>query len=577
MTAEVLLIAGAILAAAVILAILVIFTRRSPSAISPILEQRLLGIEGAIGRSDSAIREEFGRGRDENREGSRSLREEVTSLFERLAGSLRASLSDLSTAQQAQLETFATRLNETRTEATTNARNLREEIRLTLNQLGDGVSAKIGELITAQGEKLDTVTGQITALTEGNERRQETLRANVEARLGELKTDAGVNARALREEVTGNLQNLANGLRQTIEQISQSQIERLDRVSGSVAELTQKSGEQQEALRRTVEERLDVIRTENSEKLEQMRQTVDENLHNTLEQRLGASFRMVSDWLEQVYRSMGEMQQLASGVGDLTRLLANVRSRGAWGEVALGNILEQVMAPDQYDRNVEIVPGSNERVEYAIRLPGDGEKPVWLPLDAKFPIEDYDRLTDASQRGDSDGVETAARAIETRIRSSARDISEKYIHSPYSTEFAVLFLPVEGLYAEVLRRPGLTDALQREHHIMVAGPSNLAALLVSFRMGFRCLAIQRRSSEVWRLLSAVKTEFGRFGGVIDKVSRKLQETQNVIDVEVGRRRRAMDRKLQGVEALPEPEAVAVLGLEAEEDPLAEEAERDAAE
>jgi DNA recombination protein RmuC len=413
-------------------------------------------------------------------------------------------------------------------------------------------------------------------LTEGNERRQEALRANVEAKLGELKTNAGLNAKALREEITTNLQNLGGGLSQTIDQISQSQKERLDRVSGSVAELTQRSGEQQEALRKTVEERLDAIRNENTEKLERMRVTVDEKLQSTLEQRLGASFQIVADRLNEVYKSMGEMQTLASGVGDLKRLLTNVKTRGAWGEVALGNLLEEMMAPDQYERNVEIVPGSNQRVEYAIRLPGDGEVPVWLPLDAKFPMEDYDRLLDASQRGDVDAVEVAARGIETVIRGSARAISEKYIHSPHSTDFAVLFLPTEGLFAEVVRRPGLVDALQREWHIMVAGPTTLLSLLVSLRVGFRSLAIQKHSNEVWKVLAAVKTEFGKFGGILDKVSRKLQETQNVIDVEVGRRRRAMDRKLQGVEVLPEVEAVAVLELDGP-DELVDEPQRYAAE
>ncbi len=446
MTAEALLLVGVILAVAFVLSILIIYrSGRGPSAISPILEQRLQSLEAATARSDATIREEFGRGRDETRESSRSLREEVTGLFGNLSDALRASL----------------------------------------------------------GEKLDSVTGQITALTEGNERRQD-------------------------------------------------------------------------VLRKTVEERLDAIRKENTEKLDQMRQTVDEKLQSTLDQRLGASFQIVADRLEQVYRSMGEMQTLASGVGDLKRLLTNVKSRGAWGEVALGNLLEEMMAPDQFARNVEIVPGSNQRVEYAVRLPGDGESPVWLPLDAKFPVEDYDRLVDASQRGDVDAVEVAARGIETVIRGSARAICEKYIHSPHSTEFAVLFLPTEGLFAEVVRRPGLVDALQREWHIMVAGPTTLVSLLVSLRVGFRSLAIQKHSNEVWRVLAAVKTEFGKFGGILDKVSKKLQETQNVIDVEVGRRRRAMDRKLQGVELLPEIEAVAVLELDGP-DELAEEPERYAAE
>ena len=579
MVTEALLVIGVIMSALAVALCLIIIYRsgRAASGIPPALDERLVSIVQAIGKSDATIRDEFGRGREEARAGARSLREEVTGQFERLVGSLRGSMNDHSTGQQAQLETFATRLNEAKIESAADARNLREEIQSTLQHLGETVGDRIGALISLQTEKLDTVTTQITSLTEGNERRQELLRTNVEAKLGELKADAGVSAKGLREEISNNLQTLGSGLAQTIEQISLSQKERLDRVSVGVAELTQRSGQQQEALRKTVEERLDAIRKENTEKLDQMRQTVDEKLQSTLDQRLNASFQMVSERLEQVYRSMGEMQTLANGVGDLKRLLTNVKSRGTWGEVALGNLLEEMMAPDQYSRNVEIVPGSNQRVEYAIRLPGDGEIPVWLPLDAKFPVEDYERLVEASQRGDVDAVEVAAKGIETVIRGSAKVICEKYIHSPHSTEFAVLFLPTEGLFAEVVCRPGLVDVLQREWHIMVAGPTTLVSLLVSLRVGFRSLAIQRHSNEVWRVLAAVKTEFGKFGGILDKVSKKLQETQNVIDVEVGRRRRAMDRKLKGVEVLPEIEAVTVLELDSPEESADEEPERYAAE
>jgi hypothetical protein len=289
---EALLVTGVVLSAlAVALCLVIIFRSNRAGPGTPIiLDQRLLGIEGAIGKSDATIRDEFGRGREEGREAARSLREEVSGLFERFAGSLRASMNDLSTAQQAQLETFAAWLNEARISAAADARNLREEIQSTLQQLGETVANRIGELVTVQTEKLDAVTGQITSLTEGNERRQEVLRTNVEAKLGELKVDAGVSAKALREEITTNLQNLGSALAQTIEQISESQRERLDRVSSGVAELTQKSGEQQEALRKTVEERLDAIRKENTEKLDQMRQTVDEKLQSTLDQRLNASF-----------------------------------------------------------------------------------------------------------------------------------------------------------------------------------------------------------------------------------------------------------------------------------------------
>ncbi|HUC10259.1 MAG TPA: DNA recombination protein RmuC [Stellaceae bacterium] len=563
MTVEPLILASVALSAlAVVLCVGILYrSARTFATLPPLLEQRLLRLEAAISGSDAVIRHEFGRDRDETREASRSLREEIVGLFDRLTTSLRASLNDLSLGQQGRLDAFAVRLNEAGIAATENARNLREEIQINLKQLAEAVGARIGELTAVQADKLDSVTVQITTLTERNEHHQESLRSGIEARLGDLTTEAGLSAKALREEVTVSLQSLGSRLAETIDQISQSQQERLDRVSASVTELTHRTGEQYEAVRKTVEQRLDALRGENTEKLEQMRQTVDEKLQSTLDQRLGASFQIVADRLEQVYRSMGEMQSLASGVGDLKRLLTNVKSRGTWGEVALGNVLEEMMAPDQFGRNVEIVPGSNQRVEYAIRLPGDGDVPVWLPVDAKFPAEDYERLVDASQRGDVDAVEIAAKAIEAVIRGSARTICEKYIHSPQSTDFAVLFLPTEGLFAEVVRRPGLVDALQREWHIMVAGPTTLVSLLVSLRVGFRSLAIQKHSNEVWKVLAAVKTEFRKFGGILDKVGRKLRETQEVLEGEAGVRRRAMDRKLREIEVLPEAEAVGVLELE----------------
>jgi DNA recombination protein RmuC len=356
-----------------------------------------------------------------------------------------------------------------------------------------------------------------------------------------MREEAATNARALREEVQLTLRQLG------------------DRLAAGLIELATKSEIQQEALRGVVEGRLDVLRVENTEKLERMRQTVDEKLQGTLEQRLGASFKMVNDSLTKVHESVGEMQALAAGVGDLKRILSNVKSKGTWGEVALGNLLEEILSPDQYARNVEIRPRSNQRVEFAIKLPGDGHIPVWLPIDAKYPTEDYDRLADATERGDLETAEAALRGIETRVRGAAKDISAKYVAPPHSTDFAVMFLPTEGLFAEVIRRPGLVDALQRDFRVMVAGPTTLVSLLTSLRMGFRTLAIQQRSSEVWKVLSAVKTEFEKFGGILDKVHKKLDEAQKVVE-EAGVRRRAVDRKLLKVETMPETEAAALLEL-----------------
>jgi DNA recombination protein RmuC len=280
---------------------------------------------------------------------------------------------------------------------------------------------------------------------------------------------------------------------------------------------------------------------------------VDERLAATLEQRLGDSFKQVSERLEAVHRGLGEMQSLAAGVGDLKRMLTNVKTRGTWGEVQLSMILEQVLAPDQYDANVACKAGSGERVEYAVRLPGqngggDGE-PVWLPIDAKFPLEDYQRMLEAQGCGDTYAMEQALKALDTRVKLSAHDIQNKYLDPPYTTDFGIMFLPTEGLYAEVLRRPGLAESLQRECRVIVAGPTTLSALLNSLQMGFRTLAIERRSSEVWQLLGAVKTQFGQFGGLLEKVHKKLEQASTTID-DAARKSRTIERKLKDVEGVP---------------------------
>jgi DNA recombination protein RmuC len=327
-----------------------------------------------------------------------------------------------------------------------------------------------------------------------------------------------------------------------------------------------------DTVRRTVEERLDAMRADNNQKLEAMRATVDEKLHRTLEERLGASFKLVSDQLEQVFKSVGEMQSLAAGVGDLKRVLTNVKSRGIWGEVALGNILEQALTAEQYERNVEIRPGSGQRVEFAVRLPGaDGDGPLWLPIDAKFPTEDYERLLDAAERADPAATEAATKAIESRVRQAAREICAKYVAPPHSTDFALLFLPTEGLYAETIRRPGLVDALQRDWRVVVAGPTTLLALLNSLRMGFRSLAVQKRSGEVWQVLRAVKAEFEKYGDMLDKVQKKLDEASSTIEG-AARSRRRIDRRLAGVESMPEGEARLMLGFDRAVDQTSAEAE-----
>lgn len=324
-------------------------------------------------------------------------------------------------------------------------------------------------------------------------------------------------------------------------------------------ELTQRNEQRIGEMRTTLETQLQKLQADNAQKLEQMRATVDEKLQSTLNTRLDASFKIVSERLEQVQRGLGEMQQLATGVGDLKRLLGNVKTRGTFGETQLGALLEQVLTIEQYETNCITVPGSSERVEFAIKLPGtqDGQ-PVRLPIDAKFPREDYERLLDAQDRVDPEGIVAAGAALERQVRVEAKRIRDKYLAPPHTTDFALLFLPTEGLYAEVLRRPGLFDGLQREFRVTLVGPTTLLALLNSLQMGFRTLAIEQRSSEVWQLLGAVKGEFGKFAGVLEKAHGQLDTVQNSIK-QAGVRTRAIERQLKGVESLPGTQAQELLG------------------
>lgn len=353
-------------------------------------------------------------------------------------------------------------------------------------------------------------------------------------------------ARAGREEQAAALAQIGQSLTSQLALGAQTLTQNLS----SLSEANERRISQ---LRETVELRLNELRSGNEKKLEEMRVTVDEKLHKTLEQRLSDSFKQVSERLEQVHKGLGEMQSLAAGVGDLKRMLTNVKTRGTWGEVQLGNLLEQILTPEQYERNVVTRPGSRERVEFAIKLPGRSEgTPMWLPIDCKFPLEDYQRLQDAQEAADPVLAEVAAKALEVRVRLEAKSIADKYIDPPNTSDFALLYLPIEGLYAEVLRRPGLFDALQRDCRVTLCGPTTLSAILSSLQMGFRTLAIEKRSSEVWEILGAVKTEFGKFGDVLAKTKKKLEEATNQIG-SAETRTRVIERRLRDVQALPSPE------------------------
>jgi DNA recombination protein RmuC len=363
----------------------------------------------------------------------------------------------------------------------------------------------------------------------------------------ELRSEVQGSARGTRQELNAALAQFQRLLLTQTSEASRTQFEASER---RLAGLQQAMEQRLDAVQASVEQRLASLQADNERKLEQMRATVDEKLQATLEARLGESFKQVAERLEQVHRGLGEMQTLAQGVGDLKRVLGNVKTRGLLGEVQLGALLEQVFTVEQYATNVVTVPGSRDRVEFAIRLPGRGaaghEAPVWLPIDAKFPREDYERLLDAQDRADKPAAEQAARALELRVRDEARTIASKYLAPPHTTDFAVLFLPTEGLYAELLRRPGLNERLQREHRVTLAGPTTLLAMLNSLQMGFRTLALEQRSAEVWQILGAVKSEFARFGDALEKTRRKLHEaSQSIESAEV--RTRAMARQLRDVE------------------------------
>lgn len=386
--------------------------------------------------------------------------------------------------------------------------------------------------------------------------------------LDAMRQELAQSGRAGREELTAAFSAFGDTLAGRVMEIAALQKNQLDAFSRRLQELVDSGDLRMDRLREAVEARLTAMQDDNSRKLEQMRATVDEKLHATLEQRLGQSFRLVSERLEAVQKGLGEMQSLASGVDGLKRVLTNVKTRGTWGEVQLGAILEQMLTPDQYGRNIATKPGSGERVEYAVKLPGragDADSVLWIPIDAKFPQEDYQKLLDAQEQANPTLAEEAGRMLENRIKLEARSIREKYISPPHTTDFAVLFLPTEGLYAEVLRRPGLADTLQREHRVAVAGPTTLAAILNSLQMGFRTLAIEKRSSEVWALLGTVKTEFGRFGEILDKTQKKLHEASTTIE-DAARKTRTIERRLRNVQDLPAREGTGLLPPDEEQTP-----------
>ncbi|HEX7441433.1 MAG TPA: DNA recombination protein RmuC, partial [Caldimonas sp.] len=442
---------------------------------------------------------------------------------------------------------------ELRDELARSALGTRQELAQNLGTFQRTLLAQQGDVARTQNEQIDSFRTQLAA-TQQNlaDTLRQTTTTLAQQALGAREAQDAALARSA-DQQANSLQRLSDTLNEQLRALSQSNDQRMTEV------------------RLSVEHKLAAIQTDNEKKLEQIRATVDEKLHATLEQRLGESFKQVADRLEQVHRGLGEMQTLARDVGSLNRVLTNVKSRGVFGEVQLAALLEQVLTLDQYATNVETVPGSGARVEFAVKLPGRREDgaPLWLPIDCKFPREDYERLVEAQELADRAGVEAAGRAIEARLRAEARTIREKYVAPPHTTDFGIMFVPTEGLYAEALRRPGLVESMQRDHKVMLTGPTTLLATLSSLQMGFRTLALEKRSAEVWETLGAVKTEFRKFGAVLAHTKKKLDEASKTIDAaEV--RTRAMARSLRDVEALPDERAQALLpGALSEAEPAAD--------
>lgn len=546
----------------VIAALLILLLRKAAQANASELAARLDTFEKAQERIERAVREEVAQNREELGKAAREQRQELTEAFKSFGDSVVQRMMDVATLQKGQLDAFSDqlmvfaresgeRLDLARAESATGAKHLREEVVATLSTISETTTQTMKDLAAAEKLQLDAFSGQIASLTQTSGEK-----------LDGIRTESAAGARQLREEVIAALKGITEATTNTMSELANMQKAQLEAMSAAIGKLSESNEKKLEAVRLTVEEKLNSIQIDNAKQLDQMRQTVDEKLQGTLDKRLGESFKQVSDRLEQVHKGLGEMQTLATGVGDLKRVLTNVKTRGTWGEVQLGALLDQVLTPEQYATNVATKDGG-ERVEYAIRLPGrndDDHETVWLPIDAKFPMEDYQRLLDAQERADAKAVEEAARALENRIKQCASDICGKYLNPPKTTDFGILFLPTEGLFAEVVRRPGLAELAQRECRVVIAGPTTLWSILNSLQMGFRTLAIQKRSSEVWNLLSAVKTEWSKYGEILNKVKKKLDDASKTVD-DAQVRTRAVGRKLRDVQQLPARDSQAVLMIE----------------
>ena len=506
MTITILLVSLVVL---VVINIVLTLTHKKANDNTNELKNYLIKIDSEATKIDPLIRDEFSRSREENRKSFKENREELSVSFKLLGDTLSQTIANLSSAQKDQFDSFSIQLNE-------------------LVKTFDDKTQKLLELLDKSAK--------------------------------ENRTEQTVSLKSFEDKFTQNVKDFNDLQKQKFEDLSIKQ-----------EQIKKDTEEKLKEIRETVGNSLQKLQDENSKKLEEMRIVVDEKLHETVEKRFNESFKLISERLEQVHKGLGEMQTLASGVGDLKKVLTNVKTRGNLGEIQLGAILEQILSPEQFEQNAVIKENSQERIEYVIKLPGKSNdyKSLLLPIDSKFPTEDYQRLLDAYENMSSlntKDVEIISKQFENAVKKNAKDIRDKYINPPVTTDFAIMFVPTEGLYAEILRRTGLFEILQRDYKITVVGPTNLVAFLSSLQMGFKTLAIEKRSSEVWEILGAVKTEFGNFGTILEKTKKKLQEATNVID-QAGVRSRVIERKLRTVQELPQEQSIALLGeaIEIEQD------------
>lgn len=523
----------------------------------PILDS-LFKIDLTLTKVEPALRDEGTRSREENQNSFMANREELNKSFRLLGETLSTTVKDLSDAQKNQFEIFSNQLSNLTKSFDEKTKNLQDQLEKSAkdNRVEQASSLKsfeekfannVKDFNETQKSQFEIFAKHLSELVKSFDEKTKNLQEQLEK-----------SAKDNRIEQTSSLKSFEEKFTQNVKDFNDLQKQKFDDLINRQEQVKKDTEEKLKEIRETVEQKLQSLSEDNTKKLEEMRKTVDEKLHETVEKRFNESFKMISERLEQVHKGLGEMQTLATGVGDLKKVLTNVKTRGGLGEIQLGAILEQIFSPDHYERNAIVKEGTQERVEYIIKLPGQNEdnRPLLLPIDSKFPNEDYQRLIEAYDHASD--IDQASKQFENSVKKCAKDIKDKYINPPTTTDFAIMFVPTEGLYAEIIRRTGLFESLRKDYKVTVVGPTNLVAFLQSLQMGFRTLAIQKRSSEVWEVLGAVKTEFGNFGDILEKTKRKLQEATNTID-KAGVRSRAIERKLKTVQELPKQETIAILG------------------